>query len=331
MSESTSTEHRLNDSVEKHAKADFAKIHVDQTVADAIAELRSNPPKGRIIYFYAVDSDDRLAGIVPTRRLLLSPADSQINDVMEQNVIAIPKRATVLEACEFFLFHKLLAFPVIDEQRRMIGIVDVTLYTEELSDLDRREGHDQLFQLIGVHASDARPDSVLQAFQSRFPWLLANIGGGLMAAFISGIFQVELQKAVALALFIPIVLALAESVSIQSVSLALQVMRGKKLTLKSIMKRFQSEAQTGVLLGLGCGVIVSSIAAVWLGQFTLVLCIFGGIVGGVTVAAMIGFTISNLLRYFHRDPQVAAGPIALATTDMATLVLYFSLARWLLA
>src|SRR5690606_8487581 len=133
---------------------------------------------------------------------------------------------------EFFLLHRLLAFPVVDVEGRLLGIVDVALYTDELADLDRREGNDELFQLIGVHFTESQQSSPVAAFKNRFPWLLANIGGGILAAFLSGVFEAELQKVVALALFIPVVLALAESVSIQSVSLALQALRGKKPTVQ---------------------------------------------------------------------------------------------------
>ena len=66
-----------------------------------------------------------------------------------------------------------------------------------------------------------------------------------------------------------------------------------------------------------------------LSRLRLVL-ILGGITGGVTVAAVIGAAMPNILRFFDREPQVAAGPIALAATDMATLTIYFSIARWLL-
>src|SRR5206468_4228678 len=123
-------------------------------------------------------------------------------------VIAIPQTATVLEACEFFTLHRLLAFPVVDGEKRMIGLVDVDLYTEELTDLDRREGNDELFQLIGVHVTTAQQGNPLMAFRQRFPWLLCNIAAGVAAALLAGLYEHELQKVVALALFIPVVLAL---------------------------------------------------------------------------------------------------------------------------
>jgi magnesium transporter len=320
----------LSDPVTRHMRTDPARLLVHQTVGDAIASARSSPPGGRIIYFYVVDESGRLEGVVPTRRLLLSADATPLADVMVRKVVGIPASATVLEACEFFLLHRLLAFPVLDDERRLLGVVDVDLYTEELADLDRREDTDDLFQLIGVHYQESQQGSPLAAFRGRFPWLLANIGGGLVAAVLSGVFERELTKAVSLALFIPVVLALAESVSIQSVSLALQMLHGRQPTLAGIARVLRVESATGALLGLASAVAVAAVALVWLRDPTLGACILGGITGGVTVAAVIGAAMPNILRFFDREPQVAAGPIALAATDMATLTIYFSIARWLL-
>jgi magnesium transporter len=183
---------------------------------------------------------------------------------------------------------------------------------------------------VGVHAAQAKQTSPLAAFRSRFPWLLCNIGAGILAALLSGLFETELQRVVALALFIPVVLALAESVSIQSVSLALQLLHGRPPTLLSIFGKLRWELLTGLLLGGASALLVSLVALIWLGQLRVALCLVGGIAGGVAAAAVIGIALPNLLRLLRRDPQVAAGPIALALADMLTLLIYLNLARQLL-
>jgi magnesium transporter len=328
--ETTLTGAHLNDPVTKHMRRDFAQLRAGQAVGEALAAVREQQPPGRIIYFYATDDEGRLVGVVPTRRLLLNAPDTPLAQVMVREVIAVPDTATVLDACEFFVLHKLLAFPVVDGERRLVGLVDVDLYTEEMSDIEKREGNDDLFQLIGVHLTEAQQRDPLVAFRRRFPWLLCNVGAGVAAAFLSGLFEAQLQRVVALALFIPVVLALAESVAIQSVSLALEALRGKRPTWATLLPRLGGELLTGSLLGAACGLLVALVALAWLGQAKVALCVLGGIAGGVTAAALLGVAMPNLLRMMRRDPQVAAGPIALAATDMATLLLYFSLARWLL-
>ena len=127
----------------------------------------------------------------------------------------------MLVASEYFASRKLLAFPVIEDNGTLVGVVDVSLFTNEVIDL-ARQTYDDIFQLLGVHATAMR--TPWTAFLDRFPWLLSNIVGGLLCAAIASQFEVLLEHVVVLALFIPIVLALAESVSMQSATLTLQVL-----------------------------------------------------------------------------------------------------------
>jgi magnesium transporter len=316
----------LNDPVSSHMRTDPTRLKVGQTVGGALDFVRKYPTAGRVVYFYVVDDEDRLKGVVPTRRLLLSEPDTPVESLMVKQVVAIPHTATVLDACEFFTFHKLLAFPVVDADKRVIGLVDVDLYTEELSDLDRREGNDDLFQLIGVHLTEAEQKNVGTQFRRRFPWLLANVGGGLMAAALSYIYE-DVATLAVMTPFIPIVLALGESVSIQSVSLALLTLRGKHPTWAMLWHKVGREAVVGLLLGAGCGLLVGLIALVWMGNFAVGVALFGAIAGGMTGAAAVGLAMPLVLRMLSRDPQVASGPIALAVADMISLMIYFNLGR----
>lgn len=118
-------------------RTDFTPLLVDQTVDEALDWLRQHPPPGRVIYFYVVDNDGRLRGVVPTRRLVLSPPETTLADIMIRKTVALPASATVLDACEFFIQHRLLAFPVVDTEGCLLGLLDIDLYTEELSRLER--------------------------------------------------------------------------------------------------------------------------------------------------------------------------------------------------
>jgi len=322
---------QLQEPVTKHMHQDFTRVPQDQTVGESLAWLRQHPPQGRIIYFYVVDSEGRLQGVVPTRRLILSPPEKPLADIMVRQVIALPAEATVLEACEFFIQHRLLAIPVVDPDRRLLGVVDVELYTEELSELEDANKREDLFQMIGVKVAGSQMDSPWAAFRRRFPWLGCNIAAGILAAFLSGVYEAELKKALALAFFIPVVLNLAESVSSQSVSLTLQMLHGRPPSWRSLLRQLRKELATGLLLGLGSGVIIALVALVWLGGVEVAGCLVGGITGGVAGAALLGIILPILLRLLRLEPRVAAGPIALAGADVITMLLYLNLARWLLA
>ena len=319
---------RLHEPITKHLHADVPRLLSGQTVAEALQWLRQHPPAGRIIYFYVVDKQGRLEGVMPTRRLILSPETTRLADIMVRQVIAIPATATLLEACEFFIQHRHLALPVVDASRKLVGAVDVELYTDEVDSLGNAEARDELFQLIGVHVAGAFQGS-LSAFVRRFPWLACNLVAGILAALLSGIYRHELQMVVALAFFIPVVLNLAESVSSQSVSLALQGLRGRRPSWKQLFVKIRAESATGFLLGAASGIMVALVNLLWLGNVRVALCLAGGIAGGVTSAAMLGMTMPIMLRLLRLEPRVAAGPVALAGADMITIFVYLSLARWL--
>ena len=320
----------LGDSILQHMRRDFSRLRLDQTVGEALAWLRDHPPEGRIIYFYVLDAEDRLQGVIPTRRLLLSRLETPVSEIMIKRVIAIPDGATVLDACGFFTIHRLLAFPVVDRDRRLLGVVDVELYTEELSELDASDRKGELFQVVGVYLTEAQQASPMVSFRIRFPWLLCNIAGGMLAAFLIGLFQAEVRKTVALAFFIPVLLTVVESVGLQSVSLALQALRGRQPTWGTLGRKLHQEVLIGVALGVGSGVLAAVAVLAWLGQWPVALCVLGGVTAGGAIAAAVGLALPNVLRMLRRDPQVAAGPIAVASANMMSLLVYFALAHWLL-
>ena len=319
----------LTDPVRRHLRTDHARLPAAATVGAALDHLRANPPGGRIVYFYAVDDDGRLVGVVPTRRLLTAPLDTPVRDVANPNAVALPHTATVAEACEFFVLHRLLGFPVVDDDRRLLGVVDVSLYTDEVTDLDRRE-------------AEGRPvPTRRRAFTGRpagrprggVPHAVPVADGerrrGLTAAAITGLFEAELREAVALALFVPVVLALAESVAIQSVGLSLQ--SAGKPAGRSAAGLLRGEAAAGGLLGLACAAAVGGVALLWQGAGPVAWAVCGGVAGGVTAAALLGAAVplaaSGGCTASRRSPP---GPVALALTDVATLLAYFGLARVLL-
>jgi magnesium transporter len=140
-----------------------------------------------------------------------------------------------------------------------------------------------------------------------------------------------LEGAVFLALFVPIVLALAESVSIQAMTLTLQSLHaGSERRAPSPARAVGRELVTAVLLGLACGGTVGALVWVWSGARTPALTVGLGILFSMTTACLLGATLPRLVRALRMDPQIAAGPIVLAAVDVATLFFYFSVAGYVL-
>jgi magnesium transporter len=295
----------------------------DLTIGDAIERIRAAAvDPASINYLYVVGDDDLLVGVMPVRRLVAEPPDRLLRDVMLGNVIAIPDWATVLIASEYFATRRLLAFPVVNGKGQMLGVVDVGLFTNEVIDL-ARQTYDDIFQLIGVHGTAQR--GTLMAFRDRFPWLLCNIAGGLLCAFIASRFEHLLEGVVVLALFIPIVLALGESVSMQALTLTLQSLTDGPVLWKRLASALWKEFLTAALLGLGCGATVGAVVMVWRGQPLVATTIFSAITLSMIVACLFGVAFPTILRALRADPRIAAGPVVLAAADVVTLVFYFAL------
>jgi magnesium transporter len=299
----------------------------EQSIDEALRAIRGAASATSIHYFYVVDSDQRLVGVVPTRRLLSAEPEHKVSEVMVDNVEAIPDWATVLIASEYFATRRLLAFPVVNPKGQIVGVVDVSLFTAELIDL-ARQTYDDIFQLIGVHGTAQR--STWDAFKDRFPWLLCNIGGGLLAAVIASRFEHLLQEVVVLALFIPIVLALGESVSMQALSLTLQSFTDGPFDPKRLLAALWTEFRTAAWLGMGCGSVVAGVVVVWRGETVVAAVIFAAIALSMLVACLLGVAFPAVLRLVKADPRIAAGPVVLAAADVTTLFFYFGLgARFL--
>lgn len=320
----------LDEPILAHIRRDFPVLRGDQTVAQAIASLQDTTLGEKIVYFYVVDADGRLVGVVPTRRLLTGAPDTPIRSIMADKVVAVPSSATVLGACEYFLRHRFLAFPVVDEAGRIIGIVDIGMFTDEMFDVAEREQLEDTFQLIGVRLAHARRPSSWRAFRTRLPWLLCNVAGGIICALVAGAYESLLDSAIVIALFVPVVLALAESVSIQSTTITLQALHHGEIRWVRFYRSLAKEFLTALLLGLACGASVGSVAWLWRRQILVAAIIGVSICLSMVTACLLGVILPTAVRRLRSDPKIATGPMVLAIADVATLLTYFTLAAWLL-
>ena len=124
------------------------------------------------------------------------------------------------------------------------------------------------------------------------------------------------------------VLALNESVSMQSMSVTIHALRSVSVTRAWLITTFRREVTTALLLGVTCGVIVSVIVLVWRSNLRDAFVIGGSITLSLVTACALGVGVPSILRRFKLDPKIAAGPVTLALADFIALVIYFTSA-WL--
>ena len=320
----------LNERALKYVRTDFPRLNDTLTVEMALRVIRQEGIGERIVYFYGVDREQKLVGIVPTRRLLTSMPCVRIGDLMVRELVTVSHHATVFEVCELFVKHKLLAFPVLDDEGHMIGVIDAGLFSEEELTFAQRHQFDDIFQMIGFGISQIKGKSAFGLFRYRFPWLLATLTSGITCAVLTGLYEATLAQTLALAFFMTLVLALGESVSIQSMTVTLQHLHFAKPTFADYLGRLRREISATFLLGATCAAIVAAIALVWRGEAAPALIIAVTICFSVIAAGVIGMSVPTLLHAVHEESKIASGPLTLAATDIVTILLYFNAALLIL-
>lgn len=306
-------------------------VHIDQKVGEALEAIRNNHIEEKIFYFYVVDDASCLKGIVSTRKLLLSQPDVAIKDIFEKSVVSITAGHTLQDAVEMLTKHRLLAIPVVNEENRLLGIIDIQLYLEEAVDVAQaRRSATDLFQVLGLKIEEGKRRSSWQVYRLRMPWIFCNMFGGIACAVISRIFDLVLAKVLLLAMFIPLVLTLSESISMQSMTYSLQILHRSKISLRRIFYQIFTEWKMSSLLAITSGIIVGCLSLLW-GEGSLPAFVIAcGIMASVTISGIMGATIPLVLHAQKLDPKVAAGPVVLMLADIITTAIYLALATWIL-
>lgn len=303
-------------------------VHVDQTIEEALTFLREKHIEEEIIYIYVVDDERRLTGVVPTRSLLLSEPDTPILSVMDTSLITLNSEQTLQEAMEFLESHRLLALPVVDDKNHLLGVINVGHYLEEKVDVANARRRFDIFQMIGMVVEEGKRASVWNGYRSRMPWIFCNMFGGFACAIISRTFELVLAKVLLLAMFIPLLLTLSESISMQSMTQSMQLLKRQTHHLKYLFQALIREWQTVALLAISSGIIVGAVSLFWGDGLPPALTIGFGIMVSVLISASIGSAVPLILHARRWDPRVAAGPVVLMFADVLTTLIYLSLGTW---
>ncbi len=241
---------------------------------------------------------------------------------MVRRVVAIPANATILEACEFFVLYKFLAFPVVDEQRHVVGVIDANLFAEEMLQAGALVGP-EFFEALGFRIEQIRGASPWRSFRFRFPWLLVTVTGGTLSAILAGYFEATLAHSLVITFFLTMVLGLNESVSMQSMSVTIHALRSVSVTWQWLATAFRREVTTAFLLGVACGSVVGAVVWIWRNDLPGAFVIGGSIALSLVTACAFGLGVPSVLHRWKLDPKVAAGPVTLALADFFALVIYF--------
>lgn len=307
-------------------------LFIHQTVDEAITHIRNTHSIDKsVVYFYVIDERGKLLGVIGTRDLLTSAPETPIAHLIHTKVKTVQANHTMYDALMLMQKFHLLALPVV-EHGKLIGILDIQNYFEEAINLDTTKRRQEVFQTLGIMLEDGGVRmSTGKKYLMRAPWMFCNMFGGLACAVISEIYKVVLLKVIVLAMFIPLVLSLSESISMQSMTQSLYEVK-KHFHFKSQAFRYiLHEAKLFVLIAMTCGVLVGAISLLWGDGVGPGIVIGLSILISIIVSATIGALIPLVLHTWKLDPKIASGPIVLMAVDIITTTIYLSIAfRWFL-
>lgn len=323
----------INDRISDHMHKDFITLNKNLNIGQALLSIRWSKLTGKILYVYVVNDDNQLVGVLPIRSLLTEENHAMLEKIMIPDVVKVIHTETVLDTCYKFLKHRFLGLPVVDNEDNILGVVDINLFADQFVNLAVKEdktAYDDIFQIIGLHILDSSKMSWWTCFLDRFPWLITNIVGGIICALILGFYEVFMKDFLVLALFIPIVLSLSESVSMQSMTLALQMIHIKQRSTGQIIRAIFNDSIIALLIGLACGIVVGVISFAWKKDILVSISLLVSIMLSIFSSSLMGSILPNLVKSLKLNPKLAAGPIILTSVDVITLILFFNLSMNLL-
>jgi magnesium transporter len=319
----------------------YAQLRPNMTVEEAISYLRalSRKQAESIYQAYIVGPDKDLLGVVSLRQLFASPSKTQLEDIMVkgETLVKVPENMDQEEIGRLFKKKSFTVLPVVDAKNRIIGIVTVDDFVKVIQD----EATEDIQKLGGMESLDAPYFSTPfgQLIKKRAGWLLALFVGEMFTATAMGHYEGEIEKAVVLALFIPLIISSGGNSGSQATTLIIRAMALGEIKLKDWWRVFFREAAAGLFLGIILGVVGLCRILFWptskslYGEhYTLIgLTVSLSLVGIVLWGALVGSMLPFLLRRIKLDPAAASAPFVATMVDVTGLIIYFSVASIILS
>src|SRR6185312_2941811 len=318
---------------------EFVSIPSDWSVHQALVLIREVGGRKETIYaIYIVDpSSLALVHVVSLRELLTASREDNVLEVGSRRApLTVSPDTDREEAARLISKYNLLAIPVIDDERRMLGIVTV----DDVIDALVEETTEDVQRFGGMEALDAPYMEIgfLQMIQKRAGWLCALFLSEMLTATAMQRFQGEIERAAVLAMFIPLVMSSGGNSGSQATSLVIRALALQELRLRDWWKIASRELPTGIVLGAILGVIGFGRIMLWqtLGFFDygphhmlVALTVGVALIGIVAFGSLAGSMLPFVLRRLGFDPASASAPFVATLVDVTGLVIYFSVA-WMI-
>lgn len=316
----------------------FIRLRPDVSVDVAIRYLRAQAKAKveTIHYVYVLDHEQKLLGAMSFRDLLLAHPDKLVSEIMKTDLITLPEDMDQEEVGRRFSQSGLSALPVIDPEGRMKGIVTL----DDAVEVVEEEATEDIHKLGGTEALDEPylQISILEMIKKRAGWLTILFIGEMLTASAMGYYEKEIERAVVLALFIPLIISSGGNSGSQATSLIIRALALQEVRMKDWWRVFRRELVVGSALGLILGVISMMRIYLWPNRTTLYGEHYGLIAGTVAMSlfgvvlwgSLTGSMLPFVLRRLKFDPATSSAPFVATLVDVTGLVIYFTIATIML-
>lgn len=294
------------------------------TVGQAIDHLRATPEDQLPEQFYhIVVVDPRLhpVGNVTLGKLMRSPRETRMMDLLEETFQIIPATQAEADVAYAFNQYHLISAPVVDEEGRLIGVITID---DAMIVLDEEHEEDML-RLAGV-SDGSLSDRVFGTARQRLPWLGVNLVTANIAAVVISQFEDALAQIVALAVLMPIVASMGGNAGTQSLTVAVRALATKDLTGANVWRVIRREVLVGLCNGLIFAFTMGCICYLWFGMFDLAYVIAAAMVINLFIAGLAGTVVPIALDRLGVDPALASGTFVMTVTDVIGFFAFLGLA-----
>jgi magnesium transporter len=325
------------DSVGRLMTPEYIAIRENWTVGQALEYFRMHAKEAESLdYVFVVNERGKIIDDIRTTAFLVASLDTKVLELMDENFVHLNSTDTKENAVQVFKQYDRSALPVIDDQGFLLGIVtmdDVLDVVEEINTQD-------IQKFGGLEALDYPyvRTPLFDMVKKRAGWLVMLFLGEMLTATAMGYFQAEIERAVVLALFIPLIISSGGNSGSQAATLIIRAMALQEITLRDWWMVMKREVLSGLMLGAVLGVIGFGRIALWSAftnlygpHWALVAVTVGfSLVGVVVWGTLSGSMLPFLLRRLGFDPASSSAPFVATLVDVTGLVIYFTVAAVIL-
>lgn len=316
----------------------YIRLRPEMAVEEAIRYLRvqARMPIETIYYAYVLDPHQVLLGTVSFRELLLAPPGKIVKDLMQTDLVTVSEEMDQEEVGRLFSSHDLMAIPVVDKNGGMKGIVTM----DDVMTVMQQEVTEDIQKLGAVQVLDSSyfKTGFFEMIRKRAGWLTVLFIGESLTFSTLQHFESEIQSAVILALFIPLIISSGGNSGSQASTLIIRALALREIRLRDWWRVLQRELATGFALGCILGLIGMLRVLAWPGNdpalvnhsWVIAQVVAVSLVGVVLWGATIGAMLPFLLRRLKLDPATASAPFVATMVDVTGLMIYFTVAGILL-